>query len=45
MSDIAKKENSSLMMLAQAIGGLNVMELLKYPTTSHGFPGNSPNQR
>lgn len=38
MSDIAKKENSSLMMLAQAIGGLNVMEPPQIPNDQSWLP-------
>lgn len=38
MSNIAKKENSSMMMLAQAIGGLNVMEPPEIPNDQWWLP-------
>lgn len=38
MSNIAKKENSSMMMLAQAIGGLNVMEPPDIPNDQWWLP-------
>lgn len=38
MSNIAKKENSSMMMLAQAIGGLNVMEPPEIPNNQWWLP-------
>lgn len=38
MSDITKKESSSLMMLAQAIGGLNIMEPPEIPNDQWWLP-------
>jgi hypothetical protein len=38
MSDIAKRDNASMMMLAQAIGGLNVMEPPEIPTDQSWLP-------
>jgi hypothetical protein len=38
MSNIAKKDNSSMMMLANAIGGLNVMEPPDIPTDQSWLP-------